>query len=111
MDIPQTPHCGRWNFLKETSPLPQRKNIGYRLNPSVFEFVRDIFEETYGFFLTRDVFADRQRSLLATQGPNAANEGKDKAVYIDTAWDQLDTTLKWLKKAKVIAVLIVPDFK
>jgi hypothetical protein len=90
---------------------PQRRNMGYRLNPAVFEFVKDIFEETYGFFLTRDVFADRSRSLLPLQGfPNAAAK-VDQAVFIDADWTHLDKVLQWLKAAKVVALLIVPEFK
>ena len=45
-----------------------RKSLGYRLNPAVFNYLKDLFEETYGFFLTRDVFADKQRSVWFSEG-------------------------------------------
>ena len=73
--------------------------------------MRDIFEETYGFFLTRDVFADKKRSLLKLNGfPNAAAKA-DSAIYVDTKWSQIDNVIKWLKSAKVVAMIIVPDWK
>ena len=98
-------------ITKHSVSTLQRRDIGYKLNPSVFAYLKDIFEDTYGFFLTRDVFADRKRSLLDKEGfPNAA-ASKDNAVYIDANWDQLNNVLKWLDSAKVVALIIVPDFQ
>ena len=92
-------------------PVATRSTIGYKLNPAIFEFVKDMFEETYGFFLTRDVFADRKRSLLKESGfPNAAAQ-KDHAVFIDVKWTEITNALRWANAAKVIAIFLVPEFK
>ena len=40
-----------------------------------------------------------------------ATATKDKAVYVDTDWTQLNRVLQWLNKAKVLALIIVPDWR
>ena len=71
-----------------------------------------MFEETYGFFLKRDVFSDRKRSQLAVHGfPKKGDVENSPAVYIDTDWESMDEIIKWIKKEKVIALLIVPRWK
>src|SRR4051812_30372722 len=44
---------------KESSHQTKR----YKLNPAIFAFLKNIFEETYGIGLTRDVFSSGQDSL------------------------------------------------
>ena len=91
---------------KDNGTDVQRYNVGYRLHPAVFGIIKDMFEETYGFFLHRDVFADRHRTLLAEYG--FPKTGDIKPVYIDVKWDQLQQVIQWISKEKIIAVLIVP---
>lgn len=71
----------------------------------------NVFEETYGFFLTRDVFADRLSISNLPRYGFPRGERVKEAVLVNTRWNSLQDTVQWLKADKVLAMILVPCWK
>lgn len=83
-------------------------NSRYILDVKIFECIQSLFEEAYGLFLQRDVFAEEENKKLPIFGVPRDGKLKEKAVFVNTDFSQLSDTLIWLKREKVVSLLVVP---
>jgi hypothetical protein len=82
----------------------KRDDIRYKLNPAIFVFIKDMFEDTYGTLLTRDVFASR------TAQSQLQGNWKEDALFLAPKWEALQDVVNWVSEAKVLAVIVAPSW-
>ncbi len=80
----------------------------YQLDKVAFRCVLSHFEEIFGFSLDCDILGDENNSLLPLFGRR--NVGKDHTLLIFGNPEMLSEVISVVKRLKVIAVLVVPDW-
>jgi len=116
LTIPKSGNCKSFNGSAEdlnVKECSQFKRASFKngkllqVDEDAFRFIRHTFEEAYGFFLSRDVF--RSGSSLATQG--LPPKGSNEPVFINTNWEEYQEVVSWLIKARILAVVIAPEWR
>lgn len=88
---------------------PQRVQERYKLNPAIFAVLKHMFEETYGVFLTRDVFSSGSDLKAKGFPPKICTE--KGAFFINAPQSELTKVIRWLSLEKVLSMLVVPAWK
>ena len=97
--------------LPQASPavpsIEPKRVSRYTLDHSIFRYIRHLFEETYGLFLKRDVFASSNRFGLPTFGfPRSGVV--ENTVLINANFYRYAEIFSWLLHTKVVALIIAP---